>query len=390
MSATQPTVSRWMLAAMSCLSPFGVTAVAPLIPLLSINLNASAAELQYLISAYVLGLACTQPIAGFVSDHYGRRPVLLVGFALFIGVSALLTLPLPLPLMIALRFLQAVGVSVGTVVARGIVRDVLPPQEALKAFALISAAMGFSPIVSPIAAGLLATQFGVPSVFVLLSALGFSLWLWCFRTIPETRQRSAQPIAWSETLQAYGVLLTSTRFWGYAGAYGFLQGLFFSLLGIGALLFWEQFRIGINGFSLLWSSLAGVYIVGSFALNHFSYLARPATQMGVVWLLVSISILAPIVIAIWGLSLLSLLAPLSCMMFISGLLTPAVMLGAVNVNPDYSGTAAGLSSAIGMGTGAMFTVLGGKAYEISPFALVMVISISGMGVALSWYLARER
>jgi hypothetical protein len=78
------------------------------------------------------------------------------------------------------------------------------------------------------------------------------------------------------------------------------------------------------------------------------------------------------------------------MMFISGLLTPAVMLGAVNVNPDYSGTAAGLSSAIGMGTGAMFTVLGGKAYEISPFALVMVISISGMGVALSWYLARER
>ena len=364
--------------------------MAPLIPLLSINLNASAAELQYLISAYVLGLAFTQPIAGLISDHYGRRPVLLAGFALFIAVSVLLTLQLSLPLMIALRFLQAVGVSVGTVVARGIVRDVLPPEEALKAFALISAAMGFSPIVSPIAAGILATQFGVSSVFVLLSLLGCSLWVWCFRAIPETRQRSAQRIAWGDTLTAYGVLLKSRRFWGYAGAYGFLQGLFFSLLGIGALLFWEQFRIGINGFSLLWSSLAGVYIVGSFALNHFSYLARPATQMGVVWFLMSISIVAPIAIAIWGLSLMSLLAPLSCMMFISGLLTPAVMLGAVNVNPEYSGTAAGLSSAIGMGTGAMFTVLGGRAYEVSPLILVMVISAAGIGVGLSWYLARER
>ena len=364
--------------------------MAPLIPLLSINLNASATELQYLISAYVFGIAVTQPIAGLISDHYGRRPVLLTGFALFAVVSALLTLELPLPVMIALRFLQAVGVSVGTVVARGIVRDVLPPEEALKAFALISAAMGFSPIVSPIAAAILATQFGVPSVFILLTALGLALWFWCLRVIPETRQRSAHPIAWRDTLQAYGVLLRSVRFWGYAGAYGFLQGLFFSLLGIGALLFWEQFRIGVNGFSLLWSALAGVYIVGSFSLNRFSYLARPLTQVRIVWFLVAVAVLAPTAIAVWGFSLWTLLIPLSCMMFISGLLTPAVMLGAVNVNPDYSGTAAGLSSAIGMGTGAMFTVLGGKAYEISPFALVMVISISGMGVALSWYLARER
>jgi hypothetical protein len=112
--------------------------------------------------------------------------------------------------------------------------------------------------------------------------------------------------------------------------------------------------------------------------------------MGVVWFLVFISLLSPIAIALWGLSLLSLLAPLSCMMFISGLLTPTVMLGAVNVNPEYSGTAAGLSSAIGMGTGAMFTVVGGRAYEWSPLALVMVISISGMGVGLSWYFAKER
>jgi len=389
MVLSQPTVSRWLLAAMSCLSPFGVTAMAPLIPLLSINLNASAIELQYLISAYVLGIAVTQPVAGLISDHYGRRPVLLIGFALFVVVSALLTLELPLTIMIVLRFLQAVGVSVGTVVARGIVRDVLPPEEALKAFALISAAMGFSPIVSPIAAGILATQFGVPSVFILLTALGLALWSWCLRVIPETRKRSAHPIAWRDTVQAYSVLLRSARFWGYAGAYGFLQGLFFSLLGIGALLFWEQFRIGVNGFSLLWSALAGVYIVGSFSLNRFSYLARPLTQVRIVWFLVVVAVLAPTAIAVWGFNLWSLLIPLSCMMFISGLLTPAVMLGAVNVNPDYSGTAAGLSSAIGMGTGAMFTVLGGRAYEWSPLALVLVISISGLGVGISWYFARE-
>ena len=85
------TVPRWLLAAISCLSPFGVTIIAPLIPLLSIKLDASAADLQYLISAYVLGLALTQPIVGLVSDHYGRRPVLLTGFALFFLATLALT-----------------------------------------------------------------------------------------------------------------------------------------------------------------------------------------------------------------------------------------------------------------------------------------------------------
>jgi len=374
---------------MSCLSPFGVTAVAPLIPLLSINLDASAAELQYLISAYVLGLALTQPIAGLISDHYGRRPVLLFGFGLFVGVSALLTLELSLSLMVVLRFFQAVGVSVGTVVARGIVRDVMPAGEALKTFALISAAMGFSPIVAPVAASLLATQYGVSSVFLLLCGLGFALWFWCLRAIPETRSSGLGSIAWRDTAKAYSALLRSKRFWGYAGAYGFLQGLFFSLLGVGALLFWERFGIGINGFSMLWGILAGVYILGSFALNRLSYLARPLSQRLIVWFLLFISIMAPVIVSVLGLNLWTLLAPLSVMMFISGLLTPAVMLGAVNVNPQFSGTAAGLSSAIGMGAGAMFTILGGKAYEISAFTLVVLIAIAGVGAGLFWYMAKS-
>ena len=383
------TVPRWLLAAISCLSPFGVTIIAPLIPLLSIKLDASAADLQYLISAYVLGLALTQPIVGLVSDHYGRRPVLLTGFALFFLATLALTRDQSLNWMIVLRFFQAVGVSVGTVVARGLIRDLLPAQEALKAFALISGAMGFSPIVAPVAAGLIATQFGVSSVFWMLAGLGAGLWLWCLQAIPETRVRMGYPFLWRNLGSTYAQLLSSSQFWGFAAAYGFLQGLFFSLLGVGAVLFWEQFGIGVTGFSLLWSSLACVYILGSLALHRFAYLTKPDTQLMVVKWLCFVSLAAPAVVLLWGLNVLTLLIPLACMMFISGILTPSVMLGAVNVYPELSGTAAGLSSAIGMGAGAMFTVVGGQVYEASPFLLVFLMGLSGLGVGFSWRWAHK-
>ena len=85
-----------------------------------ISLNSSVSDLQYLFSIYVIGLAVGQPLFGLITDRVGRRSVLLGGFAVFVGASILLIFADTLGAMIALRFLQAVGVGVGTVVARAL------------------------------------------------------------------------------------------------------------------------------------------------------------------------------------------------------------------------------------------------------------------------------
>ena len=157
-------VSRWLLAAISSLSPFGVSIMVPLVPLLGASTGRSLTDLQYLFSIYVIGLAVSQPIFGIVADRNGRRLVLLLGFAGFVASSVMLIFAETLEAMVLLRFLQAVGVGVGTVVARGIIRDHLPPPEALKAFALLTAAMGFTPVVAPVVGGFLAPLMGISSV----------------------------------------------------------------------------------------------------------------------------------------------------------------------------------------------------------------------------------
>ena len=140
----------YLLGAISSLSPFGVVVIVPIIPLIGLAFDQGTENLQYLASAYLLGLALGQPCAGILSDKFGRRPLLLAGFLIFILSSIGLAFSPNFSLMIILRFIQAVGASVGSVIARAIARDLFEQEEAIQAFSFMSAAMGIAPIIAPV------------------------------------------------------------------------------------------------------------------------------------------------------------------------------------------------------------------------------------------------
>lgn len=381
-------LSRWLLAAIASLSPFGVSIMVPLLPLLSTTLDRPVSELQFLVSIYVIGLAVSQPIVGIVSDIVGRRPVLIWGFTVFVVASMVLIFIDSLAGLIWWRFCQALGVGVGTVVARGIIRDHLPPNEALKAFALLTAAMGFTPVVAPMAGGFIASIWRVEAVFALLAVVGGLLLLWCVRAIPDMPTPEAgSPL--DTHIKGYSALLRSSVFWGNACAFGFLQGMFFCLLATGGLMFETYFGIGMQAFGVLWGSLALIYILGSFLLSHISALGTPCWQHRAARAMLLVSLLAPALMATLGLTLTAVLLPLSCSMLLSGLLTPATMFGAVNAIPKWSGSAAGLSSSVGMSMAGGFSFIAGKAYEVAPESVMVCFGVAGCGFVLCWWLAHR-
>ena len=382
------TISRWLLAAISSLSPFGVVIMVPLIPLLSVSFDRNISDLQYLISIYVIGLAISQPLVGMLADRLGKRPVLLSGFTLFVVSSAALMLATTLQQMIALRFLQGAGVGAGTVMSRSMIRDHLAPDEALKAFALLTAAMGFTPVIAPVLGGLLATNGGIASVFALMAALGLLLLFWCLKSIPKepAEVRQEQRV----TLRGYRSLLGSSVFWGHACAFGFIQGMFFTLLSTGGALFNQQFGMSMTTFGGVWGVLSLTYVVGSFLISHSAKMGTPTWQRAAVMAMLVVSLSAPALLLFSGLTLVGILAPVACSMLLSGILTPATLYGSVNAIPKYSGSAAGLSSAVGMSMAALFSYLGALAYEYQPWMVMICFSGAGLGFVGCWYLTHPR
>jgi EmrB/QacA subfamily drug resistance transporter len=88
---------------------FDQTAVTVALPAIARDFGASAIELQWTITAYLLSLAVFMAIAGRLADRFGRKRMFLGGIALFGASSALCAVTPSLELLIAARFVQGIG-----------------------------------------------------------------------------------------------------------------------------------------------------------------------------------------------------------------------------------------------------------------------------------------
>jgi MFS family permease len=379
--------SLQLLGTIAGLSPFAMTIVIPLLPMIGLVFDETPARLQYLASAYIFGLVIAQSLVGILSDRVGRRPVLLSGLTLFILSSISLAICVDFEAMVLLRFIQALGVSVCTVVARALARDVFEGEKLLHAFSFMSASIGAAPILAPILGGLVSYFFGYQGVYLLTSFLGLGIFYWSCLSIPKKSiSVKGHPITQVDVLR----LLKSRRFIGYTGVFGFLQATFLSFISVGAAVFNDYFSIGQIGFGVIWGLMACAYVSGSMSLNHLTrrFGAVKVTQYCVA-ILLGFGWLGFFIQSQLGINMLSVLIPLTGLMFASGVLTPIAMLGAVEHFPEISGTASGISSSCGLMIGGIFSVISGSLYEWGYMYVAFVIAIATCCIALSWLLVRS-
>jgi len=136
------------------------------------DFNAFSA-LSWVVTAYLITTTITVPIAGKLSDMYGRRRVLLIGVAIFVTGSLLSGISGSIEQLIMWRALQGIGGGIITANAFTIVGDLFAARERGKWQGIIGAVFGIASVVGPLLGGFLTDGHSV---------LGFltTSWRWTF------------------------------------------------------------------------------------------------------------------------------------------------------------------------------------------------------------------
>ena len=136
------------------------------IPSIRTDLGASPSQLQWVVDIYTLVLASLLMLSGATGDRFGRRRTFQIGLTVFALGSLLCSLAPSIGMLIAARFVQAVGGSMLNPVALSIISQVFVGRvERARALGFWGGVVGISMALGPIVGGLLIEWIGWRSVF---------------------------------------------------------------------------------------------------------------------------------------------------------------------------------------------------------------------------------
>src|SRR5215469_7121448 len=160
---------RWLAAAIlstgALMDLIDVTIVNVALPTIRRGLAASATQLEWVVSGYLLAFAATLIVAGSLGDRFGRKRMFLVGVGIFGAASLCAGLSGTAAELIAARVVQGAGAAAMAPQVLATFRVIFSGPERGKAFALYGAMAG------------LASAFGLVLGGVLTSANLFG-WSW--------------------------------------------------------------------------------------------------------------------------------------------------------------------------------------------------------------------
>lgn len=207
------------------LAGMGIDLIAPSLPAISHGLNVSAASAKNLISFFLFGYALGNLPAGFLSDAWGRKKLMLSGLLVFTIASLL---PIFFPYMTVLffaRFLQGFSLVFYSVLVRAIFADILPAERIMRTTALVATMWGIGPIIGPVIGGYLQFYFGWQACFYFFACISFSGFMTLLFILPETHLHR-QLLNLKQIKQNFIVTLSHPAFIGLS----LLMGLTYSLL----------------------------------------------------------------------------------------------------------------------------------------------------------------
>jgi len=331
----------------------GMGLITPSITIIKADFNLTSDMVQLTLTVFIIAAGIGQLVFGFLSDRYGRRPILLTGSLLFVASSITSVFSPNILFLLIMRVVQGLGAAACMSMARVIINDSFNKTEAAEKLSLITAIMVIFPLISLILGGFIAQTIGWVGTMYVFFIFGLIILTGSVYNISETKIKKINNLNFSKITNSFLDVLKNTKFLNFTFIGSIQTGVFFSSFGF---MPYEFARLGISPLEFgFWLSFTGIgYFLGNILNRNY------ASKYGIEALIIFGSFFS--FLSYFSMLILNLNAfthplyisiPLIVFGLGNGFTVANCIIGGVSTTGNNSGTATGIAGALQMSSGGL-------------------------------------
>jgi DHA1 family bicyclomycin/chloramphenicol resistance-like MFS transporter len=375
-----------VLVALNAVAPFSIDMYLSAFPAMAQDFNASTSSIQLTLTAFLIGLASGQLIIGQLSDRFGRRAPLIVGFAVCFGASILCVLAPSIQILIGLRFVQGFAGAAGVVISRAVIADRERGRAAVQLFSTMNFTSVLAPIAAPVLGGAIVTGLGWRAVFVALAVMNLctllAVVLFVDESLPEQHRRPSGSKALASSIRS---VLTNRHYLGYTASSALITAAMFAYVSASPFVLQDIVGLSPAAYSYTFGACSLAVAAGSaVARCTVNSVAPRRVLVGGVIALMTITALMLLTVTMGEVSPVPTIALMGCFMSAIGFVYGhANMLATTEVH-QAAGTGSAFLGFLQYTAGAIASPLVGVAGHSSavPMAVVMFATTAAAAATL--------
>ncbi len=242
----------------------------PTIPAMMREFHTTPSMTQMGLSMAMLGMGIGSVLWGSLSDHFGRKPILIISLLIFALSTGVALLSPDITFFVAVRLVQGFGAGGAMVLSTSIPADVFAGRQLGKLMGIVGAINGIAPAAGPLLGGFLADRVGWRGIFVVLLAIGIGMTIWTTRTnetLPPARRIAARRL--SDYLKSYRTMLLNGRFMIYVVIKALGIALLYAYISSGPFIIQDHYHFSALTFGIIFGANALAIAAGAMLAPRF-------------------------------------------------------------------------------------------------------------------------
>ena len=234
-----------LMASLMSIVALAIDALLPALDYIGFSIGTTkSSDTQLLITMIFLGLGIGPLLFGPISDSLGRKPIVYMGFGVFIIASMICIYSESLFWMVLGRILQGVGLSAPRTIAIAMVRDSYSGDYMARIMSFITVVFILVPIVAPAMGKFVLDHYNWQAIFYIQLIFSILVSWWFWKRQPETLAEEKR-VKFSGHIFMDGLkeLVKHKKTIGYTLVSGFVTGSFMVYLSASQQIFHTQYGL---------------------------------------------------------------------------------------------------------------------------------------------------